>query len=82
METFLKKVAEKNKSAIEIISVNSNQPGQDIYLIKKPVIFCETKFYVLIYNSSGHKRVAYDMKKQCGKVIVSSYERVIGLQRC
>ena len=80
IETLLQEIADKNRLAIEIISINANQSGKDTSLIKKPVITSETKFYVLIYNSSGDKRVVSDIKKQYTKLILSGYERIIGLR--
>ena len=80
IETLLQEIADKNRLAIEIISINANQSGKDTSLIEKPVITSETKFYVLIYNSSGDKRVVSDIKKQYTKLILSGYERIIGLR--
>jgi hypothetical protein len=48
VETLLQEIAEENKIAIEITSVNANQSGRDIYSVKKPLIICVTKSYVLI----------------------------------
>jgi hypothetical protein len=80
VEKLLQEIADKNSIAIEIIAVNANQKGKDISTIKSAVVTSETKFYVLIYNSSGHKNVGSDMRKQYSKLITSGYERVIGLR--
>ncbi|MBK1986590.1 DUF4276 family protein [Sphaerospermopsis aphanizomenoides BCCUSP55] len=80
VEKLLQEIADKNSIAIEIISVNANQNGKNISTIKAAVVTSATKFYVLIYNSSGHKNVGSDMRKQYSKLITSGYERVIGLR--
>ncbi|TAE54299.1 MAG: DUF4276 family protein [Nostocales cyanobacterium] len=80
VEKLLQEIADKHSIAIEIISVNVNQKGKNISTIKSAIVTLETKFYVLIYNSSGHKNVGSDMRKQYSKLITSGYERVIGLR--
>lgn len=80
VEKFLQEIADKNSIAIEIIAVNANQDGKYSSTIKKAIVTSNTKFYVLIHNSSGHNNVGSDMRKQYSKLITSGYERVIGLR--
>lgn len=80
VEKLLKEIAGKNRIAIEVIAVNGNQFKRYTTLIKNPVVTCETKFYVLVYNSFSDNSVVSDMRDRYSTLTASGYERVIGLR--
>jgi len=80
VEKLLKEIAGKNNIVIDILLLSGKRHQRNIHLIEKNNITTQTKFYVLIYNSSNDEQVVSDMRDQCISLAANGYERIIGLR--
>jgi hypothetical protein len=80
-QIFVNKLLREIAGTINIsIEIQSQEGRKFVEVIMKDIETSATKFFVLIYNSGGDRRVASDIKKQYRKLTESGYERIIGLR--
>jgi len=80
VENLLREIVEKNHISIEVKKISGRKKHRVSNPIVKDQVTIETRFYVLIYDSSGDTQVVSDIRDQCESLSSNGYERIIGLR--
>ncbi len=77
---LLEEIAGKSNIAIDEQDVQGKQNSRFTKLTMSDPVTAQTKYYVLIYNSSSDNNVVSDIRDQYASLISLGYNKIIGLR--